>query len=58
VEDEQIAVAARITRNGEDMGLQFKSFETGGHHKLFEYIKNRSQRELKTAAHSSPREEE
>ena len=58
VEDEQIAVAARISRNGEDIGLQFKSFETGGHHKLFEYIKNRSQRELKTAVRSSAGEEE
>jgi hypothetical protein len=58
VEDEQISLVARVTRNDEDIGLQFRSFETGGHHKLFEYINNRSQRDLQSALHSSPGAEE
>ncbi len=49
VEDEHISLIARITRNTEEIGLQFKSFETGGHHKLFEYIQKHSQRELDSA---------
>ena len=55
VAGDPIAVNARITRNEETIGLQFKSFETGGHHKLFQYIQNRTQRELQTAARSAPR---
>jgi DNA-binding response OmpR family regulator len=54
VDNEPISVSARVTRNEETIGLQFKSFETGGHHKLFHYIQNRSQRELQTAAHAAP----
>ncbi|UCF98699.1 MAG: hypothetical protein JSV89_03970 [Spirochaetaceae bacterium] len=57
VEDDPIAVIARITRNEETIGLQFRSFETGGHHKLFRYLQNRSQRELQNAVSSAPREE-
>jgi len=55
VDDEPISVSARVTRNEETIGLQFKSFETGGHHVLFQYIQNRSQRELQSAAKSAPR---
>ena len=54
VDQEPISVAARITRNEDTIGLQFKSFETGGHHKLFHYIQNRSHRELQSAAQSTP----
>ena len=56
VDEDRIAVTARITRNEETIGLQFKSFETGGHHKLFHYIQNRSKRDLQTAVRSSRRE--
>ena len=58
VDNDPISVNARVTRNEETIGLQFKSFETGGHHKLFHYIQNRSQRELQTAAHAAPPGEE
>jgi len=58
VAGEPVAVNARVTRNEDTIGLQFKSFETGGHHKLFHYIQNRSQRELQSAARSAPRPEE
>jgi hypothetical protein len=58
VDGNPISVTARISRNEETIGLQFKSFETGGHHKLFQYIRNRSQRELQTAVRNVPREEE
>jgi DNA-binding response OmpR family regulator len=58
VDYEPISVNARVTRNEDTIGLQFKSFETGGHHKLFHYIKNRTQRELESAAQSVPRSEE
>ena len=54
VEDQQVSVDARFTRNEDTIGLQFKSFETGGHHKLFHYIRNRSQRELESAAQAAP----
>ena len=54
VEDEPISLDARVTRNEDTIGLQFKSFETAGHHKLFHYIRNRSQRELESAAQSAP----
>ena len=54
VAGELISVDARVTRNEDTIGLQFKSFETGGHHKLFHYIQNRSQRELESAAQAPP----
>ena len=56
--DQLLNISARVTRNKEEIGLQFRSFETGGHHKLFEYIQSRSQRELKTALAAAPREED
>ena len=57
VEDTTVAVTTRITRNDETLGLQFMSFETGGHHRLLEYISNRSHRELQSALQTSSREE-
>ena len=58
VAGDPIAVNARVTRNEDTIGLQFKGFETGGHHKLFQYIQDRSQRELQTAARSAPPSEQ
>ena len=51
-----IALTCKVTRNRRELGLQFKSFETGGHHKLFQYIQSRSTRDLKsaTAAQEAP----
>jgi hypothetical protein len=49
IEDDIIGISCRITRNDSDMGLQFRSFTTGGHHKLFRYIQGRSERDLKQA---------
>ena len=49
VGQEVISVLCRVTRNRQDIGLQFRSFETGGHHKLFNYIQSHSERELKGA---------
>jgi DNA-binding response OmpR family regulator len=58
VEEDHITLSARITRNDDDIGLQFLSFEPGGHHKLFRYIQNRSQRDLQEAVHSPQAPEE
>ena len=44
-----ISVICRVTRNKGDIGLQFKSFEIGGHHILFDYIQNHAERELKVS---------
>lgn len=49
VGEDIITLICRVTRNKGELGLQFKSFETGGHHKLFQYIQSRSERELKSA---------
>lgn len=56
--EELLNVSARVTRNGEEIGLQFASFEKGGHHKLFQYIQSRSRRELETAVAATAEEEE
>ena len=58
LEDDIISLSCRITRNDSDMGLQFRSFATGGHHKLFRYIQGRSERELKQAAERPTVEED
>jgi hypothetical protein len=58
VDKDMIALTARVTRNDEDIGLQFLSFEPGGHHKLFHYIQNRSHRDLQSAVQSPASEEE
>lgn len=55
--DDIIGLSCRVARNEGDMGLQFRSFTTGGHHKLFQYIQGRAERELKAAA-ERPAEEE
>jgi len=49
VGEEIIALTCKVTRNRRELGLQFKSFETGGHHKLFQYIQSRSTRDLQSA---------
>ena len=53
VGDDIISLLARVSRNKEEIGLQFYSFETGGHHKLFRYIQSHSERELKKAIAAS-----
>jgi hypothetical protein len=49
VGDEIISVTCRLTRNREELGFQFLSFEEGGHHKLLRYIQQRPDRALKSA---------
>ena len=50
VEDKVIAVTCKVTRNREELGFQFLSFEEGGHHTLLNYIQSRSERALQAAA--------
>jgi len=47
VGDRLIAVTCKVTRNREEMGFQFLSFEEGGHHALLGYIQSRAERALK-----------
>jgi hypothetical protein len=47
--DTLISVTCKVTRNREEMGFQFLSFEEGGHHALLGYIQSRAQRALKGA---------
>jgi hypothetical protein len=47
--DTLIAVTCKVTRNREEMGFQFLSFEEGGHHALLGYIQSRAQRALRDA---------
>jgi hypothetical protein len=49
IEDQIIAVDCKVTRNREELGLQFLSFEEGGHHALLKYIQSRAERALKNA---------
>lgn len=44
-----ISLNCRVTRSKNELGLQFKSFATGGHHKLFNFIQKHSERSLKKA---------
>jgi len=44
-----ISLNCRVTRSKNELGLQFKSFTTGGHHKLFNFIQKHSERSLKKA---------
>ena len=53
VGDRLIAVNCKVTRNREEMGFQFLSFEEGGHHALLGYIQSRAQRALKGAVEKS-----
>jgi hypothetical protein len=50
VEDQIISVTCKLTRNREELGFQFISFEEGGHHALLRYIQSRASRALKSAA--------
>lgn len=47
--EDVIHVTCRLTRNHEELGFQFLSFEEGGHHKLLKYIQERPDRALKSA---------
>lgn len=47
--DDVIHVTCRLTRNHEELGFQFLSFEEDGHHKLLKYIQERPERVLKRA---------
>jgi hypothetical protein len=49
VEEDILTLSGRVTRNRGELGLQFTSFETGGHHKLFRFLQTRGARELKEA---------
>jgi hypothetical protein len=53
VGDEVITVRCRLTRNREELGFQFLSFQEGGHHKLLKYIQERPERALKNAIAST-----
>jgi hypothetical protein len=50
VGDELVGMDCRLTRNREDLGLQFLSFAEGGHRALLAWIQSRSERALKAAS--------
>ena len=50
IEDRIVLVTCKVTRNREELGFQFLSFEEGGHHALLKYIEARTDRALKAAA--------
>lgn len=47
--EDVVSLHCRVTRNRQEIGLQFLSFEEGGHHKLLRYIQGRTQRALRGA---------
>jgi len=49
VGEDIITLTCQVSRNRGELGLQFTSFEPGGHHKLFRYIRGRGERELQEA---------
>jgi len=49
IQDRIISVACKVTRNREELGFQFLSFEEGGHSALLGYIQSRSARALASA---------
>jgi len=49
IEDRIMSVDCKVTRNREELGFQFVSFEEGGHHALLKYIQSRAERALKSA---------
>jgi len=49
VGEDIVTLVCRVSRNRGELGLQFTSFESGGHHKLFRFIRSRVERELKEA---------
>jgi len=48
IEDRIISVTCKVTRNREELGFQFLTFEEGGHRALLRYIQTRAERELKS----------
>jgi hypothetical protein len=46
---ELVSVTCRLTRNRDELGFQFLTFDEGGHHKLLKFIQERSERALKSA---------
>jgi hypothetical protein len=50
VDEAVISLDCRLTRNREDLGLQFLSFGEGGHHALLSWIQSRADRALKNAS--------
>ena len=49
IENQIVSVNCKLTRNREELGFQFLTFQEGGHHTLLKYIQSRSERDLKTA---------
>jgi hypothetical protein len=49
VGEDLLSLVCQVCRNRGELGLQFCSFESGGHHKLFHYIRGRGQRQLQEA---------
>jgi len=49
VGEDIVTLACQVSRNRGELGLQFNSFEPGGHHKLFRYIRSQASRELREA---------
>lgn len=49
IESELVSVTCKLTRNREELGMQFVAFSEGGHNTLLKYIQARSQRSLKNA---------
>jgi hypothetical protein len=48
IENQIISVTCKVTRNREEMGFQFLTFQEGGHRALLRYIQSRAERELKS----------
>lgn len=48
IEHQIILVTCKVTRNREELGFQFLTFEEGGHRALLRYIQTRAERELKS----------
>ena len=55
--EDVVSLACRISRNRGELGLQFTTFEPGGHHKLFAFIRSRVDRDLHEAIGRPPRED-
>jgi DNA-binding response OmpR family regulator len=54
VGEDVIHLQAKVTRNNATIGLQFRSFQTGGHQSLFQYIQARPQRDLRRELQRAP----
>ena len=53
IEDRIITVSCKVTRNREELGFQFLTFEEGGHRALLRYIQTRAERDLKSLTAAS-----